>query len=226
MDEQWRGRPVSKMAAESARRLQKRLRDMSPAESAVGHVHHARRRGGQPERLARGSPGFPPGLLSESAQRVFVEQRGIRGRTRWRSRNRAVLLREGTQGRGFRNARRPRDSAVRGRKRPALRWRATALRKWTPPSSDTASSGGARSEPSNSLRAGRVRSRTSNKLPTRPQPRVRRSLNKFIEGTCFIHNDDDSRTIYSTSFHDSLLSRLLLGRPHDSAADTLPEFMQ
>lgn len=33
MDEQWRGRPVSKMAAESATRLQKRLRDMSPAET-------------------------------------------------------------------------------------------------------------------------------------------------------------------------------------------------
>jgi Flp pilus assembly protein TadD len=31
--ENWRGRPVSKMAAESSRRLQKRLRDMVPAEA-------------------------------------------------------------------------------------------------------------------------------------------------------------------------------------------------
>jgi Flp pilus assembly protein TadD len=31
--ESWRGRPVSKMAAESGRRLQKRLRDMNPAEA-------------------------------------------------------------------------------------------------------------------------------------------------------------------------------------------------
>jgi Flp pilus assembly protein TadD len=33
MSESWRGRPVSKMAAESAKRLQKRLRDMDPAEA-------------------------------------------------------------------------------------------------------------------------------------------------------------------------------------------------
>jgi len=33
LDEQWRGRPVSRMAAESAKRLQKRLRNMSPSES-------------------------------------------------------------------------------------------------------------------------------------------------------------------------------------------------
>ena len=33
MSEGWRGQPVSKMAAESARRLQKRLRDMDPAEA-------------------------------------------------------------------------------------------------------------------------------------------------------------------------------------------------
>jgi tetratricopeptide (TPR) repeat protein len=33
LDAQWRGRPVSRMAAQSARRLQKRLRDMSPAET-------------------------------------------------------------------------------------------------------------------------------------------------------------------------------------------------
>lgn len=33
MDEQWRGRPVSKMAAESARRLQKKLQNMEPAEA-------------------------------------------------------------------------------------------------------------------------------------------------------------------------------------------------
>ena len=32
MEEQWRGRPVSKMAAESASRLQKRMHEMSPAE--------------------------------------------------------------------------------------------------------------------------------------------------------------------------------------------------
>jgi tetratricopeptide (TPR) repeat protein len=32
MEEHWRGRPVSKMAAESAQRLQRRMRDMSPAE--------------------------------------------------------------------------------------------------------------------------------------------------------------------------------------------------
>jgi tetratricopeptide (TPR) repeat protein len=33
MSESWRGRPVSKMAAESARRLQKRLHDMNPSEA-------------------------------------------------------------------------------------------------------------------------------------------------------------------------------------------------
>ena len=33
MEEQWRGRPVSKMAAESAKRLQKRMNEMSPAEA-------------------------------------------------------------------------------------------------------------------------------------------------------------------------------------------------
>jgi Flp pilus assembly protein TadD len=33
MNAQWRGRPVSKMAAESTKRLQKRLQDMSPAEA-------------------------------------------------------------------------------------------------------------------------------------------------------------------------------------------------
>lgn len=33
MNAQWRGRPVSKMAAESVKRLQKRLQDMSPAEA-------------------------------------------------------------------------------------------------------------------------------------------------------------------------------------------------
>jgi Flp pilus assembly protein TadD len=33
LDAQWRGRPVSKMAAQSARRLQKRLGDMGPAET-------------------------------------------------------------------------------------------------------------------------------------------------------------------------------------------------
>ncbi len=32
LNESWRGRPVSKMAAESAKRLQKRMRDMTPAE--------------------------------------------------------------------------------------------------------------------------------------------------------------------------------------------------
>jgi Flp pilus assembly protein TadD len=32
LNTQWRGRPVSKMAADSARRLQKRMQDMSPAE--------------------------------------------------------------------------------------------------------------------------------------------------------------------------------------------------
>ena len=33
MNESWRGRPVSKMAAESAKRLEKRLHDMDPAEA-------------------------------------------------------------------------------------------------------------------------------------------------------------------------------------------------
>jgi Flp pilus assembly protein TadD len=33
LNEQWRGRPVSRMAAESEKRLQKRMRDMSPAEA-------------------------------------------------------------------------------------------------------------------------------------------------------------------------------------------------
>lgn len=33
MEEQWRGKPVNKMAAESARRLQKRMREMGPAET-------------------------------------------------------------------------------------------------------------------------------------------------------------------------------------------------
>jgi Flp pilus assembly protein TadD len=41
MEEQWRGRPVSKMAAESARRLRKRIESMDPAEArSVGFTMH------------------------------------------------------------------------------------------------------------------------------------------------------------------------------------------
>ncbi len=41
MEEQWRGRPVSKMAAESARRLRKRIESMDPSEArSVGFTMH------------------------------------------------------------------------------------------------------------------------------------------------------------------------------------------
>ncbi len=68
----WRGKPVSEMAADSAKQLKKRMRNVDTTAGTRHHVDLPWSLRGEPKRLGCRETGFSTGLLARSRKRVFA----------------------------------------------------------------------------------------------------------------------------------------------------------